>query len=98
MLSATTSPASAVGATDPFVVVGREQQILGLDVAVDEAPLVGVREACRSLRAELDHAVRRQTSGPVELLRQVLSVNVLEDDVRTAVGFAVSENANDVRM
>ena len=59
---------------------------------------MGVREACRSLRAELDHAVRRQTSGPVELLRQVLSVNVLEDDVRTAVGFAVSENANDVRM
>src|SRR5581483_5427917 len=57
-----------------------EDQVRGLDVAVDDLPGVRVAEAFEELRRDPDRAPRREGPSLVEDLPQVLALGELHDD------------------
>ena len=62
-----------------------EEQVRGLDIAVDHPLLVRVGEAPRGLRHVVDDLIRRQRPAAREDVFQVVPFQVLHDDVRTAL-------------
>ena len=74
-----------------------EEEVAGLDVAVDEACGVRVLEAGADLHSEVDDASPgRAAPRPVELVRERAAVHVLHDDVRVAVVLARVVDLDDV--
>ena len=72
-----------VGDAQPAVLA--EQQVGGLDVAVDEAAAVGVVEAAGRLEADEQRLRRRQLPAAVEHRAQAAAAEVLEHEVRRGV-------------
>ena len=77
--------------------VVRDEDVLGLQVAVDDALLVRGAEAARDLQGVVDGLARRDRAGG-ELLAQRRSLEQLRDDVRRALVGADVVDRHDVRM
>ena len=77
--------------------VGRQEQVLGLEVAVDDPLLVRRRESMRDLRRVLRGLARRQRAG-LEPLAQRFALQQLHDGVGHAVRGAEVEDREDVRV
>ena len=75
-----------------------EQHVLRLHVAVDEPAAVGEGERPRHLEGHEDRVAHREPAGALEQLLQVLALDVLEDDVLTALVLATVDDRDDVRM
>ena len=73
-----------------------DEDVLGLDVAVDEAVLERVAETARDLPGDVERPFLRQPSRLVDLLEERLAGDVLHDEVIAAVGLAAVEGADDV--
>ena len=73
-----------------------QQHVLGLDVAVDEALLVGEREPAGDLDRELERALHRQGADTADELLQILAGDELEDDERQAVMVSTVDHGDDV--
>ena len=78
--------------------VGVDQDVLGLDVAVDEPVLVRKREPAGDLERELDRLAWVKGTFLVEELLQVHPVDVFEDDELPTVLLAAVDHRDDVRM
>ena len=85
-----------VGDAQPAVVA--EQEVGGLDVAVDEAAAVGVVEGPGGLEADEQGLRRREPDALVEHGAQAAAAEVLGDDVGRAVVVAPVVDGDDVRV
>ena len=68
------------------VVVARDHQVLGTDVAVDDAGAMDGLESVQRLDHQAHRLARRERAARAQLLREVLAVDVLPDHVMRAVG------------
>ena len=73
-----------------------DHDVLGLEVAVDDALLVRGGEALRDLLRDLDRARERQRAGRAQHLRQRLALDERHRQVLDAVDLAEVVNADDV--
>src|SRR5689334_4465180 len=83
-LTVTSSPVWRSGGLGP---VGpqrstREEQVRGLDVAMDDARVVSAPEADARLRRDAERDVLRERSMPDHELLEILPVKELHDEVR----------------
>ena len=79
--------------------VGRQQQVVRLDVAMDQAALVGVLQAQRRLPDELARLRHRQRAVLLDQPGQVgRSFDVLHDEQVRAADLVGVEGADDVRV
>ena len=69
-----------------------------LDVAVDDAELVGEGERARDLAGELERPVDGERALAHDHRLQVLAGDVLEDDELAALPLAAVDDRDDVRM
>ena len=83
-----------VADAQPAVVV--EEEVGGLDVAVDEAPPVGVVEAPGRLQADEEGLGRAQPPAPVEHRAQAAAAQVLADQVGPVLLLAPVVDGHDV--
>ena len=75
-----------------------EEDVLGLDVAMDDRGLVGLRERLSDLADDRDDVDRGHAHVLDEMSAEVLALEQLHHDVRrSAVGHAVVEDLDDVR-
>ena len=77
-------------------VTAEQQDVLGLDVAVDDAALVGVLQRLGRLAGELERVVDGELLLPVEPVAQRLALDERHDVVEQAVGLARVVEAEDV--
>ena len=82
---------------DLEVAVARQHQVLGLQVAVDDAVGVGAREGARRLRGEVEELAERQRLVR-ERLAQRAALHQLHRDVEGALLVADVEHRHDVRV
>ena len=82
---------------DLHVAVGRQEDVLGLQVSMDDALLVGRRQPPRDLGAHLDGLSHRERSAP-QPLAQRLSLEQLHDGVGAPYVGAEVVYRKDVRM
>ena len=75
-----------------------DQDVLGLDVAVDDVALVRGAERARDLDRVGDRLGHGQPPEPADAVLERLALDVLEDDVRAAVVLAGVDHADDVRV
>ena len=76
----------------------RQQEIVRLDVAVDQAALTGVLQSLRCLEGIIARLVHRQRPIPCYQLRQVGPLHVLHDEQMRTIYFVGVEGADDVRV
>jgi hypothetical protein len=76
---------------------GRELDVPGLEVAVNDARLVGGLERARDLPADLERLVDRQGAAP-QALGQGLALDELEHEEAAAVRFLEPVDPGDVRV
>ena len=79
-------------------VVAREEDVLRLDVAVNDALGVGERERVGGVARDLECRFERQPSLPQQPMSERLSLDVGHDVVEQPVDFAGREDRDDVRM
>ena len=84
-----------IGHAHPAVVA--DQDVAGLQIAVDAAPRVGGGEAVRDLRRDRDRVGDRDHPLLPEALPQIGAVDQLEHEVRAAVHVAAIEQLDGVR-
>ena len=75
----------------------RDHDVLGLQVAVDDAGLVRLREAARDLHREIERLLDGQRSA-VDEVAQRPAVDELHREIRRGTGLADFEDRDDVRM
>src|SRR5918995_201985 len=75
-----------------------DEDVLGLDVAVDDVAGVGGPQRAGDLDGVRDRLVDRQPPHPPDALLQRLPLDVLEDDVGRAILLAGVDHADDVRV
>ena len=85
-----------VGQQDPAV--GGDEDVARLDVAVDEAGVVGGVERRRDARADVDRQLGAQPGLHVEQLAQALAVDELHDDGLAALVLEDVVDGDDVRV
>ena len=78
--------------------VGVDQDVLGLDVAVDELASVGGGEPAADLDRVGDGLVHGQAALLLDAALQRSALDVLEDDVRATVVLAGVDHADEVGM
>ena len=78
--------------------ISLDQNVLGLDVAVDHAFLVGDAERGENLQGEADCALRFERSLAADQLLERLTIDELLHDVRHAVGLRMVVDLHDVRV
>ncbi len=71
------------------------EHVLRLDVAVDQALLVGERERPPDLQCYLEHAPNRHRPAPLDQILQRLSLDELEDDELATVLLAPVDHGHD---
>ena len=97
-------PAAALGNGEPKVAdlrdtVGGQPDVAGLEVTVNDALLVGEREALADALRKLQRALERQrASGLLEQIFDVSPVHELANDEWLAVLFVSVEDRDDVRV
>ncbi len=79
------------------VAVAADHQILGLEVAVDDAGLVRLRQAFGDLNSHVERVAERQRARR-DLLPQRLALDVLGRHVRAAAVLAELVDGEDVRV
>ena len=81
-------------------VVGVDQEhVVALEIAMDDAGLVGRVQRARDLLRDADSAMHRQAADPVDLLREQRALEVLEHDVGHALAREAHVRAlGDVRV
>jgi hypothetical protein len=77
--------------------VARQEQVLGLNVAVHDARGMRPREPARRVLHHAQHNRRRQPPVPLEGPAEIFALEVLHRDVGATVFDAVVEDADDVR-
>ena len=77
---------------------GREQHVVGLDVAVDEPAGVGVRERARHLAEQAHRVGDRQRAALLEPPAQRFALDERHGEVREAGDLAGREERHDVRV
>ena len=85
-----------VGDLDAAVVA--DEHVVRLDVAVDDAVLVGVAQAGEHLHRDRDRALGRERALLLDDLLERAPLEVLHRDVRAAVGLAAVVDGDDVRV
>ena len=75
-----------------------DQDVLGLDVAVDDVARVRGAERARDLDRVGHRLGDRQAAAAADALLERLALDVLEDDVGAAVVLARVDHADDVRV
>ena len=75
--------------------VSRDQHVLRLDVTVDHAALVGVRQRLGDLRADRERLGDRQVRRLRDVVREVGAIDVLADDERPPVPLAPIDHRDD---
>jgi hypothetical protein len=85
---------------DLDLVVGGDQDVRRLDVAMDHAPRVGVVEGLGDLRHQIADESRREGLGALQQLLEVGPLDVLHGDEADAVGAFVDHvvDGDDVRV
>ena len=78
--------------------IARDDDVVGLEIAVDDAELVRGVQSVGDLAREVDRAARVEGAVFLENGRQRLTVDVLHHEVDDLVRFAVVEDRGDVRM
>jgi hypothetical protein len=78
--------------------IAPDQDIAGLDVAVDDAPGVTRGERAADAGRDAGRLGRRQGAVPAQDRRQVLAVHVLHHDERPRRVLAVVVHGDDVRV
>ncbi len=78
--------------------VGRDHQVRRLQIAVDDAMLVGVVQRVADLDSQLDHLAPGQVPAILEHFLQGLALDVLHGDVRGAAELAPRQEPDDVGM
>ena len=78
--------------------VGGDEDVAGLDVAVDEAGVVGGVEGRRDARADVDRQLGAEPGLHVEQLAQALAVDELHDDGLAALVLEHVVDGDDVRV
>ena len=74
-----------------------QQDVVGLDVTVDDAGVVGELERLANLGDNLQRLARREFARPLELA-QVQAVHILHDEKRHALDLAEFVDGDDVGM
>src|SRR3989449_1027786 len=96
------SGSGADGARDPEVgddrMVAREENVLGLDVAVDDALPVGVAERVGDVAGDPERLVEREPALAPQAMAQRLSLEVRHDVVEQPRRLARREDWHDVRV
>jgi hypothetical protein len=80
------------------VAFAADEDVLRLHVAVDEPTFVCEREPIGDGKSELERSADRQAAGALDELLEVLSRDVLEDDVLPAFVVATVDDGDDVRV
>ena len=75
-----------------------DQDVLGLDVAVDDVARMGAAERAGDLDRVGERLVDRQPAHAADALLERLALDVLEDDVGAALVLAGVDHADDVRV
>ncbi len=75
-----------------------DQDVLGLDVAVDDVARVGAAERAGDLDRVRERLVHRQPAHAADALLERLALDVLEDDVGPALVLPGVDHADDVRV
>ena len=78
--------------------VAVQQDVLRLDVAMHEAVLVGEPQRAGDLDRDLERLTDVQPALPHDELLEVLTLDVLEDDVLASVLLSPVDDRDDVRM
>ncbi len=78
--------------------VGGQQQIARLDIAVDDAAVVGVAERAARLDADPRHLAPIETPAAPQFLLQTVPIDQLHRIEQQSLLLAEAEKANDVRM
>jgi len=80
-------------------VLGREEDVRGLDVAMDDALSMGLRHRFDDRHDERSNLVERESAALAHVLREIFAVEELLDDERRPVQVLVDvEHVDDVRM
>src|SRR5262249_21277926 len=79
------------------VVALREEEVMRLDVAMDDAQLLRAAQGLRGLREDRLRLIERDATFAIEAVHEVLAVEELHHDVRQVVVDAVIEDVDDVR-
>ncbi len=80
------------------VPVGRQQDVVRLDVAVDHAALVGVGQGVGHLHRDRERLGEGQRALQRDALVQVAAVDELAHDERTPIGLAAVDDGHDARV
>ncbi len=83
---------------DPHPPFGVEHEVGRLDVAVDDAALVRVREAGGGLSHPLDDVVDRLRAGFLDELGERAALDEVHHEVVRAMGFTALDRTDDVRV
>ncbi len=75
-----------------------EQDVAGLDVAVDDALAVGVVEGVGGLAGDAQHVAQTQARSGVEAAGEVDALDELEGEIEETLGLAGVEQGDDVGM
>ncbi len=78
--------------------VGRHQQVARLDVAVDDAAVVGVAQRAADFDADPRHLAPIETPSPPQFLLQAAAVDQFHRIEQVPFLLAEAEQADDVRM
>jgi hypothetical protein len=98
LFSACRRDGSCHAEVDDHRVTFRQQDVVGLDIAMDDAAAVSVLQAVRHLACDREGLLHRQLFLAGQPLTQRLSLHVRHDIIEKAIGLSGVVDGEDVRM